>query len=92
VELLLSVLAGIVKTQLAALVQGLVPMVCVVAESPPPERVMVPVGVAPVPLTETVTLRLAFELRVCDAGVTVMVGVSSTTVVTVTCPVLLVAA
>jgi hypothetical protein len=59
---------------------------------PPPVNVTVPVGVMLVPATVTTTLKLAPELTVADAGATVIVGVSSAKVVTVTFAVLLVAA
>ncbi len=49
---------------------------------------MVPVGTGPVPVIETVTVRLEAELSVDDAGFTATVGVSdATVVVTVTLPV-----
>ena len=73
----MSVFAGMVKTQLVLLVQGLVPMVSEAEEYPPPERMMVPVGVTPEPVIETVTFRLALELSVEDCGVTVTVGMGS---------------
>ena len=79
-------LAGMVKAQLAALEQGLVPMVSLVAVYVPLEAlsVTVPVGGAPEPETDTVTLRLVFEFSVNEAGVTVIVGVDSAAVSMVT--------
>jgi hypothetical protein len=63
------------------------PLASVVAAEayPPPERVMVPVGVAPLPETVTVTLRLLVETTVLAAGFTVMVAWSGR--VTVSCAV-----
>ena len=47
-------------------------------------RVTVPVGVTPVPATVPVTPRVALEFNVVEAGITVMVGVGRTRLVTVT--------
>ena len=69
--------AGMVKTQLVALVQGLVPIVWVIELEPAPESVMVPLATPADPLTETVTLRLLEALMLEDCGVTVIDGVAS---------------
>jgi hypothetical protein len=47
-----------------------------VEEYPPPERVTVPVGVAPEPVTVTFTLRLDAVLTLDAAGVTLTVALS----------------
>ena len=47
---------------------------------PPPERVTVPVGVAPEPVTVTFTLKLAARLVVPVAGATLTDAVSTVTV------------
>ena len=63
------------------------PPVSVVADDvyPPPERITLPVGVPPVPLTATVTERVWPTVMLLAPGVTVTVGVSFG--VTVTLPV-----
>ena len=60
------------------------PAVRVVADDvyPPPERITLPVGVAPDPLTATVTLSVWATVMLDAPGVTVTVGVSIAVTVT----------
>jgi hypothetical protein len=62
------------------------PLTSVSAEDvyPPPERVTVPDGAAPEPVTATGTLSVELESKVLDAGVTVTVAASKEDVVTAT--------